>query len=221
MRFCHRPAGMPNFLPVSSTQSDVVTPASTEPGKICILSRTIVATFAIADNAGEFSCDVYNATSNASCGTYLKTSVKSYSGQEYPCKYTVSILSGNNVRVDGYCGWLLDFYSIGFQNFQKKLLWFKCKQRCWTSVKQRVYAFEKYPIDGWLPFVIELISLRTMFQFFFFGNDIQKVKAKFLAEIYFRELFCKDSCAKRKTCIWYLPARIQRGLGLHGFRACL
>lgn len=122
MRFCHRPAGMPNFLPVSSTQSDVVTPASTEPGKICILSRTIVATFAIADNAGEFSCDVYNATSNASCGTYLKTSVKSYSGQEYPCKYTVSILSGNNVRVDGYCGWLLDFYSIGFQNFQKKLL---------------------------------------------------------------------------------------------------
>lgn len=37
--------------------------------------------------------------------------------------------------------------------------------------------------------------------FFFFGNDIQKVKAKFLAEIYFRELFCKDSCAKRKTCI--------------------
>lgn len=119
MRFCHRPAGMPNFLPVSSTQSDVVTPASTEPGKICILSRTIVATFAIADNAGEFSCDVYNATSNASCGTYLKTSVKSYSGQEYPCKYTVSILSGNNVRVDGYCGWLLDFYSIGFQNFQK------------------------------------------------------------------------------------------------------
>lgn len=84
MRFCHRPAGMPNFLPVSSTQSDVVTPASTEPGKICILSRTIVATFAIADNAGEFSCDVYNATSNASCGTYLKTSVRSYSGQEYP-----------------------------------------------------------------------------------------------------------------------------------------
>lgn len=84
MRFCHRPAGMPNSLPVSSTQSDVVTPASTEPGKICILSRTIVATFAIADNAGEFTCEVYNATSNAACGTYLKTNVRSYIGQEYP-----------------------------------------------------------------------------------------------------------------------------------------
>lgn len=84
MRFCHRPSDMPNFLPVSSTQANVVTPASSEPGKICILSRNILATFAIADNAGEFSCEVYNATSNTVCGAYLKTSVRSYSGQEYP-----------------------------------------------------------------------------------------------------------------------------------------
>lgn len=81
-----------------------------------------MATFAIADNAGEFTCEVYNATSNAACGTYLKTNVRSYSGQEYPCKYTVSILSDNNVRVGGYCGWLLDIYSIGYQKFQKKVV---------------------------------------------------------------------------------------------------
>lgn len=122
MRFCHRPAGMPNSLPVSSTQSDVVTPASTEPGKICILSRTIVATFAIADNAGEFTCEVYNATSNAACGTYLKTNVRSYSGQEYPCKYIVSIfqviMSGWMVIVGG-C-WI--FIQLDFKTSKKKVV---------------------------------------------------------------------------------------------------
>lgn len=63
-----------------------------------------MATFAIADNAGEFFCEVYNATSNPVCGAYLKTSVRSYSGQEYPCKYPIFILSCTNVRVEGSCG---------------------------------------------------------------------------------------------------------------------
>lgn len=123
MRFCHRPSDMPNFLPVSSTQANVVTPASSEPGKICILSRNILATFAIADNAGEFSCEVYNATSNTVCGAYLKTSVRSYSGQEYPCKFTVSILSGNKclggrLLIVGDC-WII--IQLNFKTSKKKL----------------------------------------------------------------------------------------------------
>ncbi|XP_061173342.1 uncharacterized protein LOC133182513 [Saccostrea echinata] len=84
MRFCYQTAGVSTFETVTNIVSNVTTPQSLESEKSCLMTRTIVASAEITDNAGTFFCEVHNTVSDPGCGSNLKVSNTMFTAQDLP-----------------------------------------------------------------------------------------------------------------------------------------
>lgn len=94
----------------------------------------------------------------------------------------------------------MDYYSIEFQNIQKKN-YNDSSAKGLYFCKTRVGEYTRSKISNSLLTNlcnrINIVANHFVF-FFFFGNGIQKIKAKVFAEVYFHEIGLKDSFAEKK-----------------------